>query len=256
MKNSGARSSVIVGLGAAALMLTSIACGSSSSDHRNRRVSGAGRAAAPARAAPPRRGRRRAARARSRHAAHRTRSETASSTEGFAIQNFVDPANLNSARWRPTRGFLNGGTYPTLGQMDGVGQGDAPHPGALVVTADFTDFNQYVELRLGVSPAKDLSGASLHAAVDVTKSFLGGAFVYAKSGPTYVYASSTGVGLTDGTFTELTMNMDTAVGANGGMFDPTMIQEIGVHIYSDSPFDGGTFAAGTYTFYIDNVIAK
>ena len=249
MKNLGARSSVIVGLGAAALMLTSIACGSSSST-TGTGGSGAGGGSTGTGGTTSAGG---AGGAGTKPTLLSYTFETANSTEGFAIQNFVDPANLGSRA--ADAGVPDGGTYPTIGQMAGVGQG-SPASGALVVTADFTDFNQYVELRLGVSPAKDLSGASLHAAVDVTKSFLGGAFVYAKSGQTYVYASSTGTGLTDGTFTELTMNMDTAVGANGGVFDPTMIQEIGVHIYSDSPFDGGTFAAGTYTFYIDNVIAK
>ncbi|HEY6477626.1 MAG TPA: hypothetical protein VI456_13680, partial [Polyangia bacterium] len=113
---------------------------------------------------------------------------------------------------------------------------------------------------LGFSPPKDMTGAVLHASVYVAAppaSFLGGAFIYAKSGQQYVYSNSTGTSLSTGVFTPLTFDFDTATAAPGatGTFMPSMIQEIGIHIYSDSPFDGGAFTTAEYTFDIDNVIA-
>jgi hypothetical protein len=264
MKNSGARSSVVLGLGAAALMLISIACGSTN----NTGAGGAGGEATGPSGSAGATGAAGKATAGTSGSAGATGAagkmvllddtfDTTGATGGFQIQNYVDPANLGSMA--ADAGTPDGGTYPTVSQADNQGQGTPPS-GALKVTATYTNFNQYVEVRLGFSPAKDMTGAVLHAAVNVVPpsgatSFLGGAFIYAKSGQAYVYSNSTGTGLSTGVFTPLTFDFDTATGANGGTFMPSMIEEIGIHIYSDSPFDGGAFSSGEYTFYIDNVIA-
>jgi hypothetical protein len=249
MKNSGARSSIILGLGAAALMLTSIACGSSGGSGTGGSGGGAGSAAAG-----------------STGAAGKTTLlsltfDTPGDKGGFQIQTYQDPTGLNLGARAADAGTPDGGSYPVAVQADGVGQGTPPS-GALKVTATFDSFSQYVEILLGFSPPKDLTGAVLHAAVDVVPpstatSFLGGAFIYAKSGAMYVYSNSTGTSLATGAFTPLVFDFDTASAAAGqsGTFMPSMIQELGIHIYADSPFDGGTFAPGEYTFYIDNVIA-
>jgi hypothetical protein len=141
-----------------------------------------------------------------------------------------------------------------------MGQG-TPATGALKVVADFTDYQQYVEVKAALSPPKDFTGAKLHAAINVAANFYGGAFLYAKSGSNYVYASSLGSALTAGVFTSFTFDVGNATAAAGasGTFDPTTIEEIGVHIYSDgnTGTDGGAFPTpGEATFYIDNVIAQ
>jgi hypothetical protein len=245
MKNLGARSSVILGLGAAALMLTSIACGSSNGSTGTGGSAGSAAGGAAGGAAAGATG------AAGKTTILSDTFDTAMATGGFQIQNYVDPSNLGSLA--ADAGVPDGGTYPTIMQVDSVGQGTPPS-GALQVKADFTDFSQYLEIRLGFSPPKDMTGAVLHASVNVTTSFLGGAFIYAKSGQNYVYSNPTGVSLSTGVFTSLTFDFDTATAASG-TFMPSMIQEIGIHIYSDSPFDGGAFTSGEYTFYIDNVIA-
>jgi hypothetical protein len=262
MKNLGARSSIILGLGAAALMLTSVACGSSgnstgtggsagSAEAGSTGTAGAGTGAAGATGA-----------AGKMLVLDYTFDDASKMTEGFQIQTYVDSTGLNLGAKAADAGVPDAGTYPTIGQVDSLGQGTPPS-GALKVTATFTTFNQYVEILLGFSPPKDLTGTVLHASVNVVPpstatSFLGGAFIYAKSGQQYVYSNSTGTGLSTGVFTPLTFDFDTAAAASGqtGTFMPSMIQELGIHIYADSPFDGGTFASGEYTFYIDNVIAS
>ncbi len=252
MKNSGARSSVILVLGAAALMLTSIACGSSGNGGAGGSSGGAaGNATAGATGA-----------AGKMLLLNDTFDDPSKMTEGFSIQTYVDTTGLNLGARAADAGVPDAGTYPTIGQVDGLGQGTPPS-GALKVTATFTTFSQYVEVLLGFSPPKDMTGAVLHASVNVVPpstatSFLGGAFIYAKSGQMYTYSNSTGAGLSTGVFTPLTFDFDTATAAPGqsGTFTPSMIQELGIHIYADSPFDGGTFASGEYTFYIDNVIAS
>jgi hypothetical protein len=264
MKNLGARSSIILGLGAAALMLTSIACGSSGGTTGTGGSAGgatgaAGSSAAGATGAA-------GATAGSTGAAGKTAildytfDDPTKMTQGWSIQTYVDSTGLNLGAKAADAGVPDGGTYPMAVQADGVGVGGT---GALKVTAHFDTFSQYVEILLGFSPPKDLTGAIMHAQVNVipptgATSFLGGAFIYAKSGQQYVYSNSMGAGLTAGAFTTLSFDFDTATAAAGqsGTFMPSMIQEIGIHIYADSPFDGGTFTSGEYTFYIDNVVAS
>jgi hypothetical protein len=242
-----------LGLGAAALMLTSIACGSSGNGGTGGSAgsSAAGGAAGGATGA-----------AGKMLLLDYTFDDATKMTEGFQIQTYVDSTGLNLGAKAADAGVPDAGTYPTIGQVDGQGQGTPPS-GALKVTATFASFNQYVEVLLGFSPPKDLTGAVLRASVSVVPptgatSFLGGAFIYAKAGAMYTYSNSTGTSLATGAFTPLTFDFDTATAAAGqtGTFMPSAIQEIGIHIYADSPFDGGTFAAGEYTFYIDNVIAS
>ncbi len=245
MKNSGARSSTIVGLGAVALILASVAC-SSSAD-----TTGTGGAGGNSTGTGGSAGSTGTAGAKAPVLSYTFDNGT---TQGFNIQTYVDTGSYKNLGALAADAAVSA-DYPTLVQADGVGQG-TPASGALQLTAKFTDFQQYVEIKLGLSPPANLSGTTLHAAVEVSSTFLGGAFLYAKAGGTYVYASSTGTGLTNGVFTPLSFNLDTAQGAGGAAFDPTMVQEIGVHIYSDGQFDGGTFTPAAYTFYIDNVIAK
>jgi hypothetical protein len=173
-------------------------------------------------------------------------------TQGFTLQTFVDPGPAKNLGAKAADAGVPIG-YPTLLQVAGAGQG-VPASGALEVTANFTDWQQYLEVRVLFSPPLNLSGAIVHAAVKVNAPFLGGAFLYAKSGVSYVYANSIGTALSSGVFTPLAFDLDTAVGV-GGTFDPRVIEEVGIHIYSDGAFDGGAPSTGKFTFDIDNVIA-
>jgi hypothetical protein len=248
MKNLGARSSIIVGLGAAALMLASIGCSSSSNGTDGGATGGStgtgGSAAGGAGGG-------------TKPAVVSFTFDTTNSTQGFNLQNYVDTsAYKNLGALAADAGVPTDGSYPTIGQADGFGQG-SPATGALKVVANFTDYQQYVEVKVAESPPKDLTGTKLHAAINVTTSFYGGAFLYAKSGGMYVYASSIGSALTNGVFTSFVFDVGNATSATAGQtFDPTTIEELGVHIYSDGKPDGGTFASGPYTFYIDNVVAQ
>ena len=253
MKNPGARSSIILGLGAAALMLASIACSSSSSG-----TDGGGTGGTTAGTGGTTTGTGGGGGGGTKPAVVSYTFDTTGSTQGFNLQNYVDTsAYKNLGALAADAGVPDGGTYPTVTQADGFGQG-TPASGALKVVANFTDYQQYVEVKVAESPPKDLTGTKLHAAINVTTSFYGGAFLYAKSGGMYVYASSIGQGLTTtGTFTSFVFDVGNATSATAGQtFDPTTIEELGVHIYSDGKPDGGTFTAGEYTFYIDNVVAQ
>jgi Collagen triple helix repeat (20 copies) len=179
-----------------------------------------------------------------------------SSVDGFVLQTYVDTGSYTDlGALAADAGVPDGGSYPTLTFNSTAG---SPSPGSLQVTADFTNYNQYVEILLGLSPPRNLAGLTLTALVQVTSSFNGGAFLYAKTGPTYVYGSATGVALTAGTWVPLTLDLSTTTAASGDTaFDPTMVEEIGLHIYSaGTPADGGTFAGGTSTFLVDQVVTQ
>ena len=138
MKNSGARSSIIVGLGAVALMLTSIACGSSNGSPTGEGGAGGGGKASGG-----------AGGGGAKAAVLSYTFETAGATQGFQIQKYVDSTGLNLGALAADAGVPDSGTYPTLMQMDGVGQGNPPS-GALAITADFSNYLQYVEITLAL----------------------------------------------------------------------------------------------------------
>jgi len=180
-----------------------------------------------------------------------------SSTDGFTLQTYVDTGTYrNLGALATDAGVPDGGTYPTLSFNSTAG---SPSPGSLQVTADFTDYNQYVEVLLGVSSV-DLTGTTLTALVQVDPAFNGGAFLYVKTGPSYVYGSGSGVTLTPGSWVPLSLDLSAVAAAGGDAgIAPAMVREIGIHIYSaGSPAsaDAGAFVGGTETFLIDSVIAE
>ena len=176
-----------------------------------------------------------------------------SSVDGFKLQTYVDPGTYqNLGALAADAGVPNGGSYPTLTFNSTAG---SPNPGSLQVTANFTHYNQYVEILLDLSPPADLTGLTLTALVQATSSFNGGAFLYAKTGASYTYGSGSGTELTAGTWVPLSFDLSSA--AVDGGFAPTLVDEIGLHIYSaGTPPDAGAFAAGTVTFLVDQIVTQ
>jgi hypothetical protein len=173
------------------------------------------------------------------------------------LQTYVDPGTYkNLGALAADAGVPDGGSYPTLTFNSTAG---SPSPGSLQVTADFTNYNQYVEALLGLSSV-DLTGTTLTALVQVTSAFNGGAFLYAKTGASYVYGSGSGVTLTPGSWVTLSLDLSATAAAEGDAgFAPAMVKEIGIHIYSagaPTDADASAFAGGTDTFLIDQVVAE
>jgi len=97
-------------------------------------------------------------------------------TEGWALGHRDDPNLTNLGAAAPDRG-----TLPTFADADGD-----PSPGALLLTASFTDGGQYAIAAVGFAPpGLDLSGKTLHARVRLVS----GAFA---SGRVALYACSAG----------------------------------------------------------------
>jgi hypothetical protein len=162
--------------------------------------------------------------------------------EGWVLNNYQDTGRKNLAA-------PDAGSSPTLAHDATVGD---PTPGSLRLTASFTDWKQYADAIINVSPAKVLTGKVLRLRVRlVSGAFGGGAQIHAGTGSSYKFAAGTWTPLTPGaaTWTELTLDLDAARAADSTMtFDPSMVVQIGVK------FDtGGDQATGAFGAPIDAV---
>jgi len=169
-----------------------------------------------------------------------------SSVEGWVLNNYADTGRVNLAD--PARGST---PAPTLAVDTGVGNPDA---GSLKVTAHFTDWKQYVDAVINVSPQKMLTGRVLRARVRLTSgSFGGGAQIHAGTGSSYTFAAGAWTTMTVGNWTELAIDLDAARVANS-TFDPSMVVQIGVKF--DTGGDGVASAFGSpvdAVFQIDTI---
>jgi hypothetical protein len=260
MKRSNSRSPMLVGLGGAALMLTAIGCGSSStggtggaggtSAAGGSKGGGAGTSAAGGSGGSSAAGGGGASAAGGGDGGGTPAlSYTFDSTlQGFQLQTYVDPGTYKNVGALAVDAAIPA-NYPTVTVNTTEG---SPSPGSLQIVATFTDYQQYVEVLIPLA-AVNLMGKTVNAQVQATTAFDGGAFIYVDSGGSYVYGSGSGVGLPAGSWTSLTLDVD---GVTTASFDPTDIVQLGIHIYSDAaPTDGGAFPSGSYTFLIDTVQA-
>jgi len=246
MKNFGTRSTIFAGLCGTTLMLAGIGCGSSS-------TTGTGTGGAAGTSSTGGGGNGGASGGAAGTAAVALAYNFDSSTQGFKIQTYVDTSQYKNLGALGVDAAIPA-NYPALSFNSTEGK---PNPGSLQIVADFTDYQQYVEALVSESPAKDLSGLKIRANVQATTAFYGGAYIYAKTGPQYIYGAATGMAVGAGTWTSLILDLST-VTATGidASFAPMMVEEIGVHFYSDGPpTDGGAFASGSYTLLIDSVTA-
>src|SRR4029078_9771741 len=97
---------------------------------------------------------------------------------------------------------------PALTADTGVGNPDA---GSLKVTAHFTDWKQYVDAVINVSPRKMLTGRVLRPRVRLTSGSLGGgAQIHAGTGDSYRFAAGTWTTMTVGSWTVLAIDLGAA----------------------------------------------
>jgi len=169
-----------------------------------------------------------------------------SSVEGWVLNNYADGGRANLAD--PAQAST---PAPTIAVDTAVGNPDA---GSLKVTAHFTDWKQYVDAVINVSPPKTLTGRVLRARVRLTSgSFGGGAQIHAGTGSSYRFAAGAWTTMTVGNWTELAIELDAARAADA-MFDPSMVVQIGVKF--DTGGDGIATAFGgpvDAVFQIDTV---
>jgi hypothetical protein len=171
-----------------------------------------------------------------------------STLQGFQLQTYVDPGTYKNVGALAADAAIPA-NYPTVTVNTTEG---SPSPGSLQIVATFTDYQQYVEVLIPLA-ALNLTGKTVNAQVQATTAFDGGAFIYVDSGGSYVFGGGSGVGLPAASWTSLSLDVD---GVTTASFDPTDIVQLGIHIYSDpAPTDGGAFPSGSYTFLIDTVQA-
>jgi hypothetical protein len=253
MKNLGTRSSILVGLCGAALMITSIGCGSSSTPGTD--ASGNGGTSAGGSSGGGGTG---------GQAAPALSYTFGSSVQGWSINVYHDTGTSTNIGWElsPDAG-IDAAMPPMLTHDDTDGDPAATAPGCLKLTTTFTGYNQYVDIKIGINPMLDLSGKTLTAKVQLASAtggtFPGGAILEADTTPSYSYGGSGGLPLTtSGTWKTLQLALDTVTPLTGQTYDPKMVIQVGVQFYSGSPpTDGGTTLGPIEaTFLIDTVEAR
>jgi hypothetical protein len=167
----------------------------------------------------------------------------------FAINNYVDASGSNL-------GAMGAATAAATTAVWDAAEG-SPSPGALKVTAPFTDWNQYVDVHAGSFMAGMLpswTGKKFHVRMKVASGFvtdtslMGGAQPYVLTGSGYVFGSAwTNVPSGDA-WHDFSVDLSTITTAG---FDPTMVMIYGLQIASGQ---GNTTAAKptTATFYVDS----
>jgi hypothetical protein len=179
-----------------------------------------------------------------------------SSTQMWDFDQYAATTEQNlGLRTAADAGVVDGGAAmaPTLTVDPVVGS----PAGSLKVTVTFTDCNQYVDPVVGITPALNLTGKTIHARLQqTTGAFSGGAQLHASSGASYVYVSAPIVlPATPGTFAEGALDLSTAVAPAGTTFEPSMIVQVGIKIFSGYAPTCTTYAnaGAVVTFNIDTV---
>jgi hypothetical protein len=184
--------------------------------------------------------------------------------QGWTLSNYADTMSVNLAgQYVVDGGAVNDAGIPDAGVGAAVptisfdSADGSPANGSLKVTATFTDYKQYVDAIVNISPNIDLTKKIITAKLKYTGNFSGGAQLHATSGaPTFAYGSSAISGLTAATF--VSGQLDTGLVVTTG-FDPSMIGQIGIQIFSGDPVaDAGTYqyAGVPVVFNIDTVVSK
>lgn len=178
-----------------------------------------------------------------------------SSTQDFMINTYHDTTSTNLGYVLTPDAGLDAANAPTLTWDMTDGSPATPVAGCLKLVATYTGYDQYVDVKLGVSNL-NLKGKQLTAQVQLASvtggAFPGGAILEADTGSSYVYGGSLGSSLPLGTWVPLTLDLDTVTTTG---YDDTMVIQVGVQFYSGSAPAAGGAALGPIeaTFLIDTI---
>jgi hypothetical protein len=162
--------------------------------------------------------------------------------DGFALDTFTNPGPYTDGNPQNLGGALDAGVLPVVGFDSAVGM---PMAGSLTITAQFTDFNQTVNVRrvnlTAVPPQTiSLSGKILSAEVRLDPGSASTATVHLfalstpsppRAAPGYYFAQGNTILLSDNNWHTLTFDLSVPEFAAVG-FDATDIVQIGVQLAS------------------------
>jgi hypothetical protein len=169
-----------------------------------------------------------------------------SSLQGWGLNPYVPaPPQRNLAA-------AEAGALPTLA-FDATGGN--PAPGTMKLSATFTDYRQFVDVVLNPQPLLNLAGRTIHAKVRLSSGTLpsgAGATLHVGTGASFAYGAGAYTALVPGSWTDLTVDLTKVTGT---AFDPTMVAQIGLQIYSGDPQqDAGTFPGPVdFVLQIDSI---
>jgi hypothetical protein len=168
--------------------------------------------------------------------------------QGFVLDDYVDPDTVNLFATYP------GGTGTVKPSLTFDGTDGSPAAGSLKVTVTFTAYNQYVDVIIDPSPVLNLTGKTLHARLRLTSgAFAGGAQFHVSTGADFaVYVASPFPPPTPGVWVDGALDLSSVTAAE---FDPTMVAQIGVQLFSGGGPDSGAYpdANMPVVFNIDTI---
>ncbi|HEY4186880.1 MAG TPA: hypothetical protein VGP07_17525 [Polyangia bacterium] len=165
--------------------------------------------------------------------------------QGFALNNYADSSRNNLAA-------PDAGSSPTLTFDSSIGQ---PNPGSLKVAVTYTDYKQYVDVILNLTPTIDLTGKTVHAKITLDSgTFTGGAVLHVGTTTAYTDGSAVWTTPTMGTWTDLSLDLSTVTTT---AYDPSMVIQVGIRLDTGDAPDSGSFAGpADVVFHIDSITAE
>jgi hypothetical protein len=186
---------------------------------------------------------------------------TASDSMMWSLNNYMDPASPPKNLGWYVKGDAALADLPTFEWSSDDSEGSSSS-GSMKIGVTFTDYGQYVDPVINISPVQDLSNSTLALKVRLLSgSFTNGGVQFHFSTTTsYTYSAGQWIDAT--TFTNnswktTSIDTSTAVPATAGAaWDPAMVIQVGVQITSGSMTTTSTLPTGKLVFEIDTVQAR
>jgi hypothetical protein len=186
----------------------------------------------------------------------------ASDSMMWKLNDYIDasPAKNLGAYSKPDAG-LTLTDPPTIEWASDDSEGGSSS-GSMKISVTFSEYGQYVDPVINISPVVDLSNSTLAMKVRLLSGSFSNGGVQFHFSTTTSYTYSAGQWMDATTFTNnswktTSIDTSTAVPANAGAaWDPTMVIQVGVQITSGSMTATSTLPTGRLVFEIDTVQAR
>jgi hypothetical protein len=188
--------------------------------------------------------------------------DTATSSDSMMwnLNNYMDTASPPKNLGWYVKGDAALADLPTFEWASDDSEGSSSS-GSMKIGVTFTDYGQYVDPVINITPKLDLTNSTLAMKVRLLSgSFTNGGVQFHFSTGNYVYSAGQwqdATTFTNNSWKTTSIDTSTAVAANAGdTLDTTMVVQVGVQITSGSMTTTSTLPTGKLVFEIDTVQAR
>lgn len=185
---------------------------------------------------------------------------TSSDSTMWKLNDYMDPASPPKNLGWYSKGDAAIGSVPTFEWVSDDSESSASS-GSMKITVTFTDYGQYVDPVINISPTVDLANSTLALKVRLLSgNFSNGGVQFHFSTGAYVYSAGQwldATSFTNNSWKLTPIDTSMAIAANAGAtLDPSMTVQVGVQITSGSMTATSVLATGRLVFEIDTVQAR